>query len=151
VLTALIIIALDQATKVLVVDRLSDRGPVDLIPGVLDLELTRNSGAAFSLGEGSTVVLTVISAVVVAAILRICHRVSSRGWSLALGGIMGGAGGNLCDRILRAPGVGRGHVVDWVHLHHWPIFNLADSAIVLSGIALVLISGRGTPATVARA
>jgi signal peptidase II len=148
VLTALVIIALDQATKVLVVDRLSDRGPVDLIPGVLDLELTRNSGAAFSLGEGSTVFLTVISAAVVIAILRVCARVSTRAWAFALGGIMGGAAGNLCDRILRAPGVGRGHVVDWIHLHHWPIFNVADSAIVLSGIAMVLISGRGASATV---
>ena len=150
VLFGLVVIALDQGTKVLVVEKLSDRGPVDLIPGVLDLTLTRNSGAAFSLGEGSTWILTVVSAAVLLAILRISRRVSTRGWALALGGIAGGAGGNLCDRILRDPGVGTGHVVDWIHLHHWPVFNVADSSIVLAGIAMVLISGRGAPATESR-
>jgi signal peptidase II len=147
VLTALVVVALDQATKVAAVEELSTRPPVDLVPGVLDLTLTRNSGAAFSLGEGSTIVLTLVSAIVVAAIVRVSRRVSTRGWALALGGIAGGALGNLLDRLLREPDVGRGHVVDWIHLSHWPVFNLADSAIVLSGIAMVLLSGKGGSAT----
>lgn len=142
-LVAVLVLALDAGTKALVVHSLADRAPLDLVPGVLDLQLTRNSGAAFSLGTGSTVLFTVIALAVVVAVVVTARRLRSLGWALVLGGLLGGALGNLGDRMFRAPGVFRGEVVDWIHLHHWPIFNVADSAIVVAGVAAVLLSSRG--------
>jgi len=137
----------DAATKTAVVHVLADRDPIVVVPHVLDLQLTRNSGAAFSLGAGATIVLTLVALAVVAAIVRVAPRLTSTAWAAALGMLLGGALGNLVDRLLRAPGVGRGAVVDWVHLNHWPVFNLADSAIVAGGALAVLLSARGVHAT----
>ena len=100
------------------------------------LNQARNSGAAFSLGTGFTIILTAVALAVVVVIARAASRLTSRGWAVALGLVLGGALGNLGDRLFRAPGVGRGHVVDWISLFgpfdkYWPIFNLADSAIVV--------------------
>ena len=112
------------------------------------LDEARNSGAAFSLGTGFTVVLTLIAIAVVAVIIRTASRMRSAAWAVALGLVLGGALGNLGDRIFREPGVGRGHVVDWISLfgpmgEHWPIFNLADSAIVCGAILAALVSMLG--------
>jgi signal peptidase II len=145
---ALSVIVLDQATKVYAVQELGDRDPVTLVPSVLELTLTRNSGAAFSLGEGVTLLLSLVAVGVCIAILRVSRRMRTRGWSLALGAVLGGAAGNLVDRCVRSPAWGRGHVVDWIHLTHWPVFNVADSSIVLAGVALVVLSGRGGHATI---
>lgn len=142
--TAGLVLAGDVVSKLLVVAHLSDRAPVTLVPHVLDLTETRNAGAAFSVGTGSTVVFTVVALAVVAAILRTARRLRSTGWAVVLGLLLGGALGNLGDRLFRSPGFLRGHVVDWVHLHHWPVFNLADSAIVVGGVLAVLLAGRGT-------
>jgi signal peptidase II len=107
-------------------------------------------------GTGATIVLTVVALAVVGLILRTAGRMRSAAWAVALGLVLGGALGNLADRIFRAPGVGRGHVVDWISVfandgHIWPVFNLADSAIVCGavlGAVLALcgvdIDGRGT-------
>jgi len=142
----------DVVSKVVAVAQLSDRLiPVDLVPGVLDLELTRNSGAAFSTGRSATLLFSLIAVVVVVAIVRTLPRLASAGWAVSLGLLLGGALGNLIDRTARAPGFGRGEVVDWIHLHHWPVFNLADSAIVIGGVLAVLLTARGTPATRDRA
>lgn len=146
-LTAVLIIAADVISKVVVVDQLAHRAPVTLIPDVLDLELTRNGGAAFSVGTKATVLFTGVATVVAVVIARTAPRLVSRWWGAVLGLLLGGAVGNLIDRFARAPGPGRGEVVDWIHLHHWPVFNVADSAIVVGAVIAVLLSLRGVPAT----
>jgi signal peptidase II len=142
-LTALVVLAADVTSKALVVAKLSDRGPVHVIGHVLELVLTRNAGAAFSVGTGSTIVFTAVAVAVAVVIARTARRLRSRGWAVSLGLLLGGALGNLSDRIFRSPGVFRGHVVDWIQLPHWPVFNLADSAIVAGGVLAVLLSMRG--------
>ncbi|WP_368671086.1 signal peptidase II [Frankia sp. BMG5.23] len=140
---AAIVLLSDILTKHVAVATLSDRGPVEVIPGLLDLELTRNSGAAFSLAGGATVLLSLVALAVVAVVVFTARRLRSVGWALVLGALLGGAVGNLADRLFRAPGPLRGHVVDFVHLHYWPIFNVADSAIVCGGVLAVILSLRG--------
>jgi signal peptidase II len=142
-LTGVLIVVLDQITKLLAVAHLTGREPVELIPGVLDLWLTRNPGAAFSLAGGATVALSLVALAVMIIILRTARRLRSTGWAVVLGGLVGGAVGNMVDRVFRAPGPLRGHVVDWIYLHHWPVFNVADSAIVGGGILAVVLSALG--------
>ncbi|MEX5632197.1 signal peptidase II [Parafrankia sp. FMc2] len=142
-LTAACLIVLDVLTKVLAVAELSGRTPVEIIPGILDLRLTRNSGAAFSLAGGATVILSLVALVVVGVVVVTARRLASVGWAFVFGAMVGGAVGNLIDRVFRSPGPLRGHVVDFVHIHHWPIFNLADSAIVCGGVLAVILSLRG--------
>lgn len=142
-------VALDLVSKLLVVANLGiGHRPVRVLFGALYLVQTRNSGAAFSLGTGATVILTLIALVVVAVIIRTARQLRSVGWATALGLILGGALGNLVDRIFRDPGVGRGHVVDWISLfsndgRYWPIFNLADSAIVCGAVLSAILALRG--------
>jgi signal peptidase II len=138
-----VVLLADIISKQLVVAHLSNRLPVNVIPSVLDFELTRNAGAAFGLAAGATIIFTVVAAAVVVFIARASRRLGSAGWAWALGLLLGGALGNLGDRLFRAPGPLRGHVVDWIHLHHWPVFNLADSGIVVGGVIAVLLSMRG--------
>jgi len=147
---AAVALLLDVVSKVLVAAYLGDSKPVRTLWGAVYLDEARNSGAAFSLGTGFTVILTAIALVVVVVIVRAASRMRSRGWAVALGLILGGALGNLGDRIFRAPGVFRGHVVDWISLfgpwgEHWPIFNLADSAIVCGAVLAALLSLRAVP------
>lgn len=148
-LTALIALGADLASKILVVATIEPGDPgVRLLGGAVYLVHARNSGAAFSLAAGATVVLTAISIVVIAVVIRAARRLTSSSWALALGLVLGGAMGNLVDRLFRAPSPGKGHVVDWISVlandgHVWPIFNLADSAIVTGGALAVLLSLRG--------
>lgn len=145
-IAALTLVA-DAVSKLVVVRVLADRDPVVLVRRVLDLQLTRNAGAAFSVGGGATLLLTLVAVAVVVAIARTAPRLTSTGWAVVLGLLLGGALGNLSDRLLRAPGPGRGAVVDWIHLAHWPVFNAADSAIVCGGVLAVVLSLRGVHAT----
>ena len=145
---ALLVLAADIVSKALVVAYLSDRAPIRLLGGAVFLVETRNSGAAFSVGTGATVVLTIVALAVVAVILRTARRLYSPAWAVALGLVLGGALGNLVDRLFRAPGPGRGHVVDWISLfaedgHVWPVFNVADSAIVCGALLAALLAVRG--------
>jgi signal peptidase II len=137
------VLALDIASKAIVVATLSDRPPIRLLGGLLTLRESRNSGAAFSIGTSMTVVFTVIAVGVIIFILRTSRRIYSLPWAVALGLLLGGAMGNLGDRIFRAPGPFRGWVVDWIEVPHWPVFNLADSSIVCGGVLMVLIAARG--------
>jgi signal peptidase II len=138
------VLALDITSKLLVVARLSDRrAPVRLLGGFLKLLVSRNPGAAFSIGTSLTVVFSAIAVTVIVLILRASRRIRSAAWALSLGLLLGGASGNLVDRIFRSPGLFRGYVVDWIEVPHWPVFNLADSAIVCGGILAVLLSVRG--------
>jgi len=142
-LVAAVVYAADVVSKVVVVATLSGRPPVRLLGGLVHLLVLRNSGAAFSIGTSMTVVFTVIAAGVIFFILRTSRRLHSLPWAITLGLLLGGATGNLTDRLLRSPGVLRGDVVDWIQLPHWPVFNLADSAIVCGGILAVLLAARG--------
>lgn len=148
VLIAVIVLALDVVTKVSVVAELSPREYVRVLGGAVYLDLARNSGAAFSLGAGFTVILSLIALAVALILMRTARRMYSRGWAVSLGLILGGALGNLSDRIFRAPGVLRGHVVDFLSLfgpdgEHWPIFNVADSAIVCGAVLAAVLALRG--------
>lgn len=134
---------IDVASKVLVVAVVEGRQPLRLLGGGLLLRVSRNTGAAFSFAEGATVVFTAVALVVVVVILRVARRLRSTGWAVSLGLLLGGATGNLLDRLLRAPGPGRGAVVDFLDFRVWPSFNAADSAIVTGGLLAVLLSLRG--------
>jgi signal peptidase II len=141
---AAFVLAADAISKALVVAHLREDQPVHLIGNVLMLWLTRNPGAAFSVGTGETAVFTVIAFGVIVYIARTARKLYSLGWAIALGLLLGGAMGNLADRIFRAPGLFRGDVVDWIAVtRYYPIFNLADSAIVCGGILTVLLALRG--------
>jgi signal peptidase II len=141
---AVLVLALDIVSKSLVVAYLTPEQPVHLVGSVLMLWLTRNPGAAFSVGTGETAVFTVIAFGVVVYIARTARRLYSLGWAVALGLLLGGAAGNLGDRIFRSPGLFRGEVVDWIAVtRYYPIFNLADSAIVCGGILTVILAMRG--------
>ena len=143
VAVAAVVLALDQLTKTWAVARLSDGDTVDLVGELLQLRLTRNSGAAFSFATGSTWVFTIIATVVAVVILRISRRLGSLPWAITLGMLLGGALGNLMDRLFRAPGFARGHVVDFLELPNWPVFNLADSFIVSAAVLIGLLGLRG--------
>jgi signal peptidase II len=140
---AVFVIAADVVSKAIVVARMPGHAPIRLLGGLLTITLTRNGGAAFSIGTSMTIVFTAIALGVVVYILRTARNLRSIGWAISLGLLLGGATGNLIDRMFRAPGVFQGHVVDWIELPHWPVFNLADSAIVCAGVLIVLLALRG--------
>jgi signal peptidase II len=140
---AAIVYALDVVTKLLVVAKLTPGQPVHVIGTFLQLDYTRNSGAAFSIGWGYTAIFSLIAIGVVLVIIRLARRLYSAPWAFALGLLLGGAIGNLTDRIVRAPGPFRGWVVDFIQFPHFAIFNLADSAITCGGVLMVLLAFRG--------
>ena len=140
---AALFLALDVLTKYLVVEHLEHREPIRLLGGALLLSVSRNSGAAFSFAQGATVLFTAVAVVVVVVIVRTARRLGSAAWATSLGLLLGGALGNLLDRVFRDPGPGRGAVVDWIDFRVWPVFNVADSAIVVGGLLAVLLSMRG--------
>jgi len=133
----------DVITKIIVVATLTPEHEVKVIGTLLTLDLVRNSGAAFSFGPGMTIVFTLIAVGVIFFIVRTSRRLYSIVWAVTLGLLLGGAAGNLSDRLLRSPGVFRGEVVDWIQLPHWPVFNVADSCIVCGGILAVVLAARG--------
>jgi signal peptidase II len=137
---ALVVLAIDLATKLVAVATLTETEMVEVLDGALTLRLVRNPGAAFGVAQGLTIALTVIAVCVILVILRISRRLRSPGWAVGLGMVLGGAIGNLIDRLFREPGPLRGHVVDFLELPHFPVFNVADSAIVTGGVLMVLLS-----------
>ena len=137
------VLLLDQATKWWVQQTMPDRPPIEVLGDWLQITYTLNPGAAFSMGGSFTVILSVIAVGVSIVIVRVASRLGSVAWAVALGGILGGALGNLSDRILREPGPFRGHVVDWISVPNWPVFNVADSAIFCSAVLMVWLSFRG--------
>jgi signal peptidase II len=134
------VFVVDRVTKLWAEHALEDH-PIDLIRGVLTLRLTTNSGGAFSLGQSAPWFFAAASLAVCALIVVTAFRARSVLASVALGLILGGALGNLADRALRGPDL-RGHVVDFIDLHVWPVFNAADSAVVVGAILLALSSFR---------
>jgi signal peptidase II len=140
---AAFVLVADIVTKAIVVAQMPGHAPIRLLGGLLTITLTRNGGAAFSIGTSMTIVFTAIAVGVIVYILRTARNLRSIGWAITLGLLLGGATGNLLDRIFRAPGPFQGHVVDWIQLPDWPVFNLADSAIVCAGVLVVLLALRG--------
>ena len=143
VLVAAGVLLLDQATKAWAVSALTGQPPRDLIGSFLLLDLISNPGAAFSLGTGSTVVLTAVGVVVLLVVVRYVSRLGNAAWAWVFGLLAGGALGNLVDRLIREPGPGRGHVVDFLDYNGWFIGNVADIAIVVAAGLVVLLSLRG--------
>lgn len=142
-LVAVAVLVIDLITKQLVVSHLTEGDPVRLLGGAIYLSLTRNGGAAFSMGTSVTFVFPVISLVVVGWILWMTMKLRSLPWAIALGLVFGGALGNVVDRLFRSPGPLRGHVVDFISLFspygsHFAIFNTADVALT-SGVTLAVL------------
>ncbi|MFD8383204.1 signal peptidase II [Streptomyces sp. NPDC059679] len=142
-LVAGIAYAIDLGSKLAVVAGLEGRAPVPVIGTWLELRVQRNPGAAFGLGEATTIVFTLIAAAVAVAIVRVSRRLTSTPWALALGLLLGGALGNLTDRVFRSPGSMRGAVVDFIAVRDFSVMNLADWAITCGGALVVLLSFRG--------
>ncbi|WP_325052970.1 signal peptidase II [Actinomadura sp. WAC 06369] len=140
---AVLALAADIVTKIVVVATLQNEEPIRLLGGLLTLRETRNSGAAFSIGTGYTIVFTLIASGVVVAIIWTGRNLRSLPWAVCLGLMLGGALGNLVDRVFRAPAPLEGHVVDWIQVPNWPVFNLADSAVVCGGVLAVILAARG--------
>jgi len=134
------VLLLDILTKVLAVRFLVPGQPVSIIGDTVTWTLVRNSGAAFSMATGYTWVLTLVAMGVVVGILWMGRRLVSPWWAVGLGMILGGALGNLVDRFFRAPGPLRGHVVDFLSIGWWPVFNVADPAVVGGAMLLVVLS-----------
>lgn len=140
-LVALIGLGLDAGAKTLAVRYLDPENPTVLAGGMLRLQLIRNSGAAFSLGEKFTIVFAVLSLVVLGFVLvKLVPRIAHRGWSVALGLLTAGVCGNLADRLFREPSFLHGRVVDFLELPHWPIFNVADMCITSAAVLIVILA-----------
>jgi signal peptidase II len=140
------IVALDQLTKSWAVANLAD-GPKSIIGDTVQLNLTRNSGSAFSRFQGITPILAVGAVIVTIVLARVLRGATDKYLVIGLTLVLGGALGNLMDRIFRSPGFMRGHVVDFFAVGWFPVFNLADSCITVGGILLVIRSLRAPPAS----
>ena len=138
VAVALVIIALDGASKSLALRTLST-DPKQIIGSLLQLQLSSNSGAAFGLVGSATLFLSLLSFVAIAALYLFSRSLTSQAWGIVLGFLLGGICGNLIDRVFRAPYLLHGQVIDWIKLPHWPIFNLADTSIVISAVAIAIL------------
>ncbi len=144
---ASVVVLVDQVTKAAAVAFLEGQPPVELLGPVLQLHFVRNPGAAFSLAGSYTVLISALALGVSVAIVRTARTLTSPWWAVVLGGMLGGAVGNLLDRLLRSPAPLRGHVVDFLELPNFPIFNVADMALVGSAALAVVLAFRGVEMT----
>lgn len=142
------VIVLDLITKVLAVRYLENRPNIVLIPAIfgenagplLQFTFFRNPGAAFSLGSSTTWVFTILAFVIAFYIYRTGKKVVRLSWAICLGAMLGGAIGNLIDRLFRAPGVFRGAVVDFIQIPYWAIFNIADMGVSISAVVIAVMA-----------
>jgi signal peptidase II len=138
---AAVVVSADAISKALALRDLPGNPGVRLLGGLFTLRLRLNPGAAFGLGTSYTAVIAVIACGVVFYVIRMAARLRSLAWTIALGLLLGGAAGNLGDRLFRAPGPLRGSVVDWLNLPHFPwTFNLADAAITSAAILIAILT-----------
>jgi signal peptidase II len=141
---AVVVLTADAISKAQVLARLPGHPPVRLLDGLITLDLTFNAGAAFGVGTSYTAVIALIVCGVIVSIIRTARRLRSLSWTIALGLLLGGALGNLGDRLFRPPGPFRGEVVDWINLPHFPwTFNLADASITCAAVLIVVLAMRG--------
>ncbi|WP_254923050.1 signal peptidase II [Rhodococcus sp. OK302] len=140
IVIAAVILVADILTKVWAVAAITPGQPIEIIGDVVTFTLVRNPGAAFSMATSMTWILTLVAIGVVIGVIKIGRTLRSPWWALGLGLVLGGALGNLMDRLFRAPGFMQGHVVDFMSIGWWPVFNIADSAIVCGAILLVVLT-----------
>ena len=133
---------LDLSAKIWAVNNLSARNPVEILGSFFQLTLVRNPGAAFGFATGATVVLTGVAIAAVIVIVYYSSKITSLGWATSLGLLLGGVLGNLTDRLFRSPGFFKGEVIDWLEITNWPVFNLADSAIVIAAFLAIVLTIR---------
>lgn len=143
-LIALTIWLIDYATKTWALSNFSS-DPQRVIGTFLQFTLLKNSGAAFSFASGFTLIFSLLAVAVVATIIRFAGRISSRGWLICAGLLLGGVLGNLTDRVFREPGFFLGHVIDWIQIPNWPIFNIADIAISTAALLAFIQTMRNVP------
>jgi signal peptidase II len=129
-------VVVDQATKSWAVSELA-REPVSIVGSDIELRLSRNTGSAFSLFQGFTPLLAALAVIIAYVLVRSVRRAEDTLSVVALALVLGGAVGNLVDRVVRSPGFLRGAVVDFVKLDSWPTFNVADSAITVGAVLLI--------------
>ncbi|MEY3336673.1 MAG: hypothetical protein RL332_113 [Actinomycetota bacterium] len=141
-LTAWVVWLIDLGTKVWAVEVLSSRANVQIIGSFLQLTFVQNSGAAFGIGAGSTFIFTFFALAVLIVITRYALQITSKGWALVCGLVLGGILGNLTDRIFREPSFLQGHVIDWIQIPNWPVFNIADTAIVIAAVVAIILTIR---------
>ncbi|MHB1173348.1 MAG: signal peptidase II [Lacisediminihabitans sp.] len=143
-LVAVAVYGADQFTKYLIVSRLTEGQEVQVLGQVLQFHFVKNSGAAFSIASGSTWIFSITASAVTVFIILFARRIRSIGWAILFGMLLGGTVGNLTDRLLREPGFGVGHVVDFIQVYGFPaIFNIADSFIVSSMGLFIILTVRG--------
>ncbi|HET7684665.1 MAG TPA: signal peptidase II [Marmoricola sp.] len=140
---AVVALAIDQVTKVLAVHYLTDRDPVPVVDSLLRLTLARNPGAAFSTGTQFTALISVFAICAVVVVCWFAARVRTTGYAWGIGLVLAGILGNLVDRLLRAPAPLHGHVVDFLQLPNWPVFNVADICINIGALIIVVQVFRG--------
>jgi len=141
---ATVALLVDILTKHFAVRELTGREPVEVLGEFLQLRLVRNPGAAFSAGASLTPFISVVAVVAACVVAFYAFRVRHRGWAVAVGLLLAGVTGNLVDRLFRAPGPFRGHVVDFFALPNWPVFNVADICIDVAAGLMVLFLLRGS-------
>lgn len=142
---AALIWLIDYATKVWALNNLSQVEPIKIIGSILQLRLVFNPGAAFSFGTSFTFIFTILAVMAVAVIAYYAIKIADRWWSVVLGLALGGVLGNLTDRIFREPSIFNGHVIDWIELPSFPVFNVADMAIVGAALVSVLLIAKEIP------
>lgn len=141
---AVVVYGIDRTTKYLVTTNLTPGRTVDFLGTILQLHYVENSGAAFSLGSGTTWLFALIAAAVAVFIVIFARRIRSVAWAVLFGMLLGGTLGNLTDRLTRGDSFGQGHVVDFLQVIYFPaIFNIADSAIVASMGLFIILTLRG--------
>ncbi len=138
--TAAVVVLIDQLTKVWAVATLEGQPDKQIIGDLLRFSFVRNPGAAFGLGGGATIVFSLVAVAVVVVLLRMSTKLVSMWWAVALGLMLGGALGNFIDRLVREPAPLQGHVVDFLRLPNWPVFNVADMSLVTSAVLIVALS-----------
>lgn len=137
---ALGVVVVDHLVKAWVAGHTVGETFAEFLGGFVRFTYVQNSGAAFSIGTGYTWIFTIIAVVVAVVILRTSRRLGSVWWAIALGGLLGGLLGNLVDRLTREPGFARGHVVDFIQLPHFAVFNIADMFITCSAVLMVALA-----------
>lgn len=143
--TSLLAVGLDQASKRIVTATVEGHPPFQVIGRHLRITASRNSGAAFSFAPTETLVFTAMTLAIAVVIATRAPRLRSMRWAIALGLLLGGAVGNLLDRLMRAPGFGRGAVLDFIDVQHFAAFNIADICITVGAAMALLLSVRGVP------
>ena len=143
-LTAWTIWLFDFATKQWAISAF-DSQQQKVLGDFLSFTLVRNPGAAFSFATGFTIIFALLSLAVVVAVVYYAKQITSSGWQITAGLLLGGVIGNLTDRIFREPGWLSGHVIDWIQIPNWPVFNLADCAIVIAAALSFTLTMRNIP------